>query len=171
MRELMVRDFIFPIVTAEPTATGERKFRDFLGSGFLIGKRGYALTATHVVPPESKEEIGALFVENDKWVFYPLVGREAHPAHDVTVLQLSPEREWQSPLRLRNRWEGSSAKYDQWGYPIDALYDIVEEKTMRAVPRPDMVFVQGYIRRRISRAMSIPNVKGDQFFEVSELAG
>jgi hypothetical protein len=42
---------------------------------------------------------------------------------------------------------------------------------MRVTPRPDLVFVQGYVRRRISRTLAIPNVKGDEFFEVSALAG
>ena len=171
MRELKVRDFIFPLVTARRTDAGGREFKEFLGSGFLIGKRGFGLTATHVAPPQLDDEIGALFVEDDKWAFYPLEAREAHPAHDVTILRLSTGREWQSPLRLRNCWEGSSTKYDQFGYPVDALYDIVDERVMRVVPRPDMVFVQGYVRRRISQTMPIPKVKGDQFFEVSELAG
>lgn len=170
MRELRVRDFIFPLVTARHTSTGETEFKGFLGSGFLIGNRGYALTATHVAPEGVADEIGALFVEDDKWAFYPVEKREAHPQHDVTVLCL-PKAEWKSPLRLRNQWEGSSAKYQQFGYPVDALYDIVDERTMRAVTRPDMVFVEGYIRRRISQSLPIPNVKGDQFFEVSELAG
>jgi hypothetical protein len=48
------------------------------------------------------------------------------------------------------------------------LLEIVEEGHAR--PRPDLVYTQGYIRRRISD-IPIPGIRGNGFFELSEVAG
>jgi hypothetical protein len=54
-----------------------------------------------------------------------------------------------------------------WGYPEDVAIELVEED--HVVHRPDLIYAQGYIRRRISH--EIPSIKGTQLFELSEVVG
>jgi hypothetical protein len=43
-----VRDYIFPIITAQ-MVDSEQNVKRMLGTGFLIGNQGFALTAKHVI--------------------------------------------------------------------------------------------------------------------------
>jgi hypothetical protein len=52
------------------------------------------------------------------------------------------------------------------GYPENLLYEVVEADAV--IPRPDLIYTQGYIRRRISS--ELPGLKGNAFFELSEIA-
>jgi hypothetical protein len=54
-----------------------------------------------------------------------------------------------------------------WGYPEDVAMELVERG--RTVFRPDLIYAQGYIRRRI--AHEIPSIQGNQLFELSEVVG
>lgn len=58
-------------------------------------------------------------------------------------------------------------KYRMFGYPEDATYEIVSGST--AIPRPDLIYVEGYIRRRTNH--EIPSLIGRSFFELSDVAG
>ena len=55
----LIRDYVFPLGRLERQGDDWR-FAEFLGTGFLIGDRGVALTASHVVP--DAERVGAMFV-------------------------------------------------------------------------------------------------------------
>jgi hypothetical protein len=55
--------------------------------------------------------------------------------------------------------------------PEDTVYEIVDEAISDvAKPRPDLVFSEGHVRRRISD-VPIRDIKGSRFFELSDAAG
>ena len=84
--DLKVRDIVFPLILAEQTKVGESKMVAFLGTGFLIGSEGYALTAAHVVDikVEANQAIVALFVnkETNKWEIFNADKADTHPTGD-----------------------------------------------------------------------------------------
>jgi hypothetical protein len=92
---------------------------------------------------------------------------EKHLTEDVAVMKLQ-EPIGASWLQLAGTWQGQTAPYRQFGYPTDVLFEVVEDGHAR--PRPDLVYTQGYIRRRIS-GLPIPDIRGSGFFELSEVAG
>lgn len=159
-----LRDVVLPVVTIDPGADGVWLQR-FLGSAFLIGSRGYALTAAHVIPAEG-DGLAVLAADDAGWRAHLVEGWEAHPTEDVAVLKvagpLTPS--WMS---LAGSWEGQSLPYRSWGYPASVMYEIVDNGLAR--PRPDLVYTQGYIRRRVSSPL--PGLVGSQFFELSESVG
>lgn len=168
-----VRDFVFPIVTVGSTRhNGELSYKDFLGTGFLIGNRGFAITASHVIA-KREEHIAAMFVSQENcWVAFVIQNVEHHPCEDVCILRL-PGESWKSPFRMRKQWEGASHDYHMFGYPIDVLHEDLSrmDAESRITPRPDLIFTKGYIRRRVTMDLQIPGVKGTNFFEISEVAG
>ena len=165
-----IRDFVFPLATAEKSEQ-QYAFRLFLGSGFLFGNKGFALTAAHVIEKYVNELLITMFVgEDNKWYAFEISNNETHPKEDVAILKIQGGQ-WKSPFRMRNKWEGSSARYQMFGYPEDAVYDLTDSSSNKVAPRPDLVYTEGYIRRRITFNPGIPNVKGDSFFELSEIAG
>ena len=165
-----IRDFVFPLATAEKSEQGYA-LKSLLGSGFLFGNKGFALTAAHVIEQDASELLITMFAgEDNKWYIFEVSNNEFHPKEDVAILKIEGGQ-WKSPFRMRNRWEGSSARYQMFGYPEDATYDLTDSSNSKVTPRPDLVYTEGYIRRRISFNPGIPNVKGDNFFELSEIAG
>ncbi len=172
-----VRDYIFPLVTAQKY-TGGYTYKEFLGSGFLFGNNGFALTAAHVIGhvinranTSPNDTVVVMFVaEDEKWYAFEVLQAELHPTEDVAILKIDGAP-WKSPFRMRNKWEGSSAKYHMFGYPEDAVGDLINPEEGRIIPRPDLVYNAGYIRRRLSFNPGIPRVKGENFFELSEIAG
>lgn len=165
-----IRDFIFPIVTANKE-NGGIQILDFYGTGFLIGKRGYALTASHVVNIYNGI-IGALFVTaENKWTFLEIDQIESHPSEDVAVMHIvNPDYEWKSPFLVDEK------KYYGWGnfllggYPSDVTWEIAFEENGRKM-RPDLVHIKGNIRRRYSREINNEQTRGNHFYELSEIAG
>jgi hypothetical protein len=160
----LIRDVVLPVVTTTPDGDG-LALQHFLGSGFLIGPRGYALTAAHIIPPEA-DGLAVLTASGAEWRAHVVEGCEAHPTQDVAVLKvvepLTPSR-----ISVAGAWEGQSLPYRSWGYPESVMYEIVDNGVAR--PRPDLVYTQGYIRRRVSWSLSA--LVGSQFFELSEAAG
>lgn len=165
-----IRDFVFPLATAEKNDRGY-EHKAFLGSGFLFGNKGFALTAAHVIEKHLSELIISMFVgEDNAWYAFEVLEHELHPKEDVAIIKINGGP-WCAPFRMRNKWEGASAKYQMFGYPEDALYEKIDENTGRATPRPDLIYTEGYLRRRLTFNPGIPGVKGDSFFELSEIAG
>jgi hypothetical protein len=161
-----IRDLVFPIGTAEQRAD-RIHINNFLGSAFLIGNRGFALTAAHVILGSENERLVGMFCPaSGGWFGFEVIAREVHPTEDVAVLQLDGGP-WKSFLRLSNSIEHASCRYRLFGYPGDAAYERVQQG--RAVLRPDLIYNEGYIRRRISE--EIPQLRGQSFFELSEVAG
>jgi trypsin-like peptidase len=161
-----IRDFVFPIGTADQRADGIH-IKNFLGSAFLIGNRGFALTAAHVILGSKNERLVGIFCPSaGGWFGYEVVARETHLSEDVAVIQLDGGP-WKSFFRLSNSVEHASCRYRLFGYPEDAAYELVQQG--RAVLRPDLIYNEGYIRRRISN--EVPQLRGRSFFELSEIAG
>jgi S1-C subfamily serine protease len=161
----LIRDYVFPLGRFEPDGGGLR-FAEFLGSGFLIGDRGFALTASHVV--SEVERVGAMFVlPNTEWRALAVLQVERHPIEDVAVIRLEAGP-WHSFIQLSGEWTGASSEYLAWSYPDDVLRELVAAG--RVVMRPDLVYTQGYVRRRLS-SVPLDGIRGREFFELSEAAG
>ena len=161
-----IRDYVFPIATVA-SIDNSFAFKEFLGTGFLIGNRGFALTAAHVVQQFDNQEIVAMFVlDSGEWLGVPIKNFEMHKHEDVAVIKVQGNT-WKSLFKLSNTFEGSAVKYRMFGYPDDIIHEIVSGG--RAQPRPDLIYTEGYVRRRVS--FELPAVIGTSFFELSDVAG
>ena len=161
-----IRDFVFPIATVAPSEEGAAVKR-VLGSAFVIGKRGFALTAKHVISGHDSERLAGVFaLPNGEWWGFEITSRDEHPTEDVALVHLS-DGPWRSFFRLSNTFENSSCKYRLFGYPDDTTFELHEGT--RAIVRPDLVYNEGYIRRRFTG--SLPAIRGNSFFELSQVAG
>ena len=160
-----IRDYVFPIATVS-IDNGVRSFKRFLGTGFFIGNRGFGMTAAHIAQNIKNENVVAIFASKSGWSVFPINYVEIHSHEDVAVVKIEGDS-WKSFFRLSNTWEGSAMRYRMFGYPEDATYEIVSGE--RAIPRPDLIYAEGYIRRRTNH--EIPNMIGKNFFELSDIAG
>jgi hypothetical protein len=160
-----VRDYIFPVALCRRSGDGEFAVDQVIGTAFFIGNRGFALTAGHVVPDKSALLVG-MFVLGGSWHGFTIPEWELHPKEDVAILKVS-EGPWKSFFRLSNTDEHASCKYRLFGYPEDTTHEMVEGG--RTLIRPDMIYNEGYIRRRFSS--TLPAMTGQSFFELSEVAG
>lgn len=166
MQSDAIRDFVFPVASVSRDASGVA-LKEFLGSAFVIGNRGFALTAAHVILGHESEDLVGLFIDsNGKWIGGTIVQCEAHPTEDVAVLRVEGDQ-WRSFFRLSSNVEHASCRYFLFGYPEDVALEVVVEN--RAILRPDLIFNAGYIRRRLT--MPVLSLRGTGFFELSEIAG
>ena len=79
-----IRDYVFPIFTLKEGERGYR-FDQFLGTAFLIGSSGFALTAAHVVRGKSGFMTG-VFVKEERYAPFPVESQELHPNEDVALI-------------------------------------------------------------------------------------
>jgi hypothetical protein len=130
-------------------------------------EQGFALTARHVISDFDEEKLIAVFApQSGGWCAFEITGREMHTTEDVALIKIDGTS-WKSFFRLSNSSEHASSKYRMWGYPDDATFEIVAGN--QAIPPPDLVYNEGYIRRRYTGAL--PVIRGTSFFELSEIAG
>ena len=160
-----IRDYVFPLCIAEKKEEGI-EFKKFLGSGFLIGNNSFAITAAPVID-EVDGDIFALFIDEDnQWLAFDISESEIHAEEDVALIKVNYQ-----PLHsffcLNNAFETQSLEYKQFAYPDDMMYEL--EDFGRATGRPDMIYLQGYIRRRTNHP--IPNMRGKSFFQLSQIGG
>jgi hypothetical protein len=160
-----IRDYVFPLVTTK-NEMGGLSLKHFLGTGFLIGDRGFGMTAAHIVQKFAGENVAALFASGSSWLAVPVIHTQMHATEDVALLKVEGDS-WKSFFRLSNTHEGSSMKYRMFGYPEDVTYEIVSGD--QATFRPDLIYTEGYIRRRTNH--EIPKMIGKSFFELSDIAG
>lgn len=168
-----IRDFIFPIVTVKKDGANTLKITSFLGTGFLIGNRGYALTCSHVIK-EYNETIGALFVDNNKWVFLFFDKIEQHLTEDVSIIHINnPDYIWKSPFLIDKNKQYGWLDYLMGGYPNDVVWEniINTDNGYEIQLRPDLISIKGYVRRRYSGDLGIKGIKGSNFYELSTIAG
>jgi hypothetical protein len=164
-----INDYIFPIALIERKLPEKSRINQVLGTAFIIGNRGYAITCSHVIEKNvlNKDKfLAGLFVHQNKWIFSKIIQYESHPTEDVAIIKLSMDQ-CHSFLQVVDRKEYSSLSYRMFGYPVDVAYEL--EKEGRCLTRPDLIYTQGYIRRRIN--FPILRLKGTKFYEISELAG
>ena len=147
----------------------------FLGSGFLIGSRGYALSASHVVqvlvPPE--HAIVGLFANTttNKWSIFNADTCEHHATEDVALLKMRSDA-WEGfGLKISFAKQFASLQYRLFGYPSANLYENVNDtdSSGAVLGRPDLIFSAGHVRRRVSFAL--PAVRGTSFYELSQPVG
>ena len=170
-----IADYIFPLVRANKKQNGHYEYLELVGTAFLIGQDGFALTAAHVIEQcfDNREERGVvlgLFWANEGWHVEEISIYEKHPVHDVGLIKLN-EGNWKSFLELDANLQNSSCEYHCWGYPHETAKE-VQQLYQNVIERPDLIFSQGYVRRRISREL-YPTIifRGNQFYELSEQVG
>ena len=163
-----VRDFVFPLAQASQSPDGSIRYERYLGTAFFIGKRGFALTAAHVL--DARDPKHALLVglfADDGWYAFQVDGVECHPTEDVAILRVDGGP-WNSPFRASGTWEGASREYQLWGYPLDAALVDTNVAGKVTSTTPDLVYFKGYVRRRITRSLN--GLTGASFFELSQPA-
>lgn len=159
-----IRDYVVPLITINADSGS---MKSFLGTGFFIGTRGVIVTAAHVIRAAGEDRVHPLFAEEDGWQVVPPEAAESHPQHDIAVIKVSGGP-WRSIFRLSDQWHGSSAPYALWGYPDDVTREIVDHGMAQF--RPDLVYVEGYVRRRVDARVLPPPFSGSHF-ELSDPAG
>lgn len=169
MPDIPINEFVVPVVEAVPEAPYARVTR-YRGTGFLFGARGAVLTAEHVVRNPNDELAIATPNPAGGLRLWSLQGIEPHETEDVAVglVQLGAVLP-QSPLRILGEPQNSSASWMLWGYPEDVMRDLIVDDV--AIERPELVFVSGYIRRRMPTDVAIPQVRGRALYESGGLAG
>lgn len=172
-----IKDYIFPVSrVTNNVATNTSELKALIGTAFFFGQNGYALTAAHVIDqldenrdPE-KEQVAGIFNEADNWTSVTIEKMEKHPTEDVGIIKLTGN-DWHSFLQITPQPFFSTYPYECWGYPHEVSNELLmlDEE---AKPKPDLIFTQGYIRRRISRELFPTMIyRGTSFYELSETFG
>jgi len=168
----LVRDFVFPLVSSS-FENSEFKFIKLLGTAFLIGNQGYALTCQHIIDNSKDNSIAGCFVGEDTyWYGFQINEIEFHPFHDVALIKLNGGN-WKSPFCLTSDKLWAWRDFYLCGYPDSVLYEDINNKDVlgNPLPRMDMVSIKGSIRRIIPRELNIKGIKGNRFYELSIIAG
>jgi hypothetical protein len=157
-----IRDYVLPLIEARKN--GEVfEFKRFHGTCFLIGAEGYALTNAHVLGAEKENVLGVLNIPNDEWSFHEVTESETHPTEDVALLHI-PTVSYPSFMKISSASEYSSFPYMQWSYPENVVGELEEDGHIQN--RPDLVYLQGYIRRRMTDIL-IPGINSKSLYELS----
>lgn len=173
----LITDYIFPLIKAKKDPnTGNFVYEELIGTAFFIGNRGFALTAGHVIDqllenhnPE-KDAIIAIFNTHPSWTVFEIRSFEKHPTQDVGLIKVDGTN-WKSIITITDKPQHSACEYHCWGYPheIAKEYQKLEENSDE---RPDIIFTQGYVRRRITGDLYPTMIfKGTAFYELSETVG
>ncbi len=171
---LLVRDMIFPLILCRQNGEGTVELVEFLGTGFLIGNKNYALTAGHVVNVNISVNtaIVAMFVGDDcKWRVQDAHIVAIHPKEDIALLLIGGDHTKKPNFQPCLDKQYSGFQYKLFGYPQVNFYENTETRDMcgRVLGRPDMIFSEGHIRRRTS--WELLNIKGTQLYELSTPVG
>ncbi|WP_447778734.1 S1 family peptidase [Variovorax boronicumulans] len=166
-----IRDVVLPIFLGS-WKKNEFEYRTITGTAFSIGKRGFALTAAHVIDQIADDggdsAVGAIDADG-RWTPIRILSSEKHPSEDVAIVQLSevPHPSW---LVVSGEKENQSCTYDSWGYPI-VIAELSKKYEEEGMDSPELVYTHGYIRRRISRGLPMSVYRGAAFYEISDIAG
>lgn len=170
LNSLPIRDFVIPLGSLDQNSCFQLE-----GTGFLIGSSGLVVTAGHVADALRRGgKPVALFISGDKWEYVGITDLENHPSEDVAALRLSGTG-WSSIHRISGAKEFASQEVMLWGYPERVAHEVRRESSDPFLREnginPDLIYMKGYIRRRLSRNMPTGNLIGSSFFEISEAAG
>jgi hypothetical protein len=146
------------------------------GTAFMVGARGFMLTAAHVAEAlRTKTRPIAMFMDHTGAPqTAEIVDFECHQTQDAAVLKLE-DGEWGSIHDLSPERQFGSAEVMMWAYP-----EVVAKERQNTVPpghpeaskvEPDLIYFQGYIRRRVSREFPVAILRGNAFYEVSQIGG
>ena len=175
LKDTPMRDLIFPIGVFTKDSNGDFDMVSFLGTGFVFGTEGYALTAAHVIAYELEEEhlLMGMFVNaiTNHWEGQAIEVCDIHPKEDVALLRLSNYRLTERALEISLDKHFAAFDYKLLGYPQANLCENPEirDELGRVLGRPDLIYSSGHIRRRIS--FSVPGVKGNSLYELSQPVG
>jgi hypothetical protein len=165
-----VRDLVAPVFLGR-WHDASFEYGASAGTAFLIGDRGYAITAAHVIDQIASDGRNSVvgFVNDTEWVPFRITAQEKHPSEDVAVIQLEAPRiaSW---LVISDKSENQSCTYDAWGYPF-AIAELSRKYEEHQLESPDLVYTSGYVRRRISKPLPVSIYRGTAFYEMSEVAG
>jgi hypothetical protein len=173
VRTQSIHDHVFPLVTRHSNGT-----ESMAGTAFIVGTRGYALTAGHCLPGPDETLSGMFLIAEPhngsmrgRWALEPIAAHESHPREDVGILRLTTPALPCAFLRLSARRRGPETEYQSWGYP-ERGYDYINlPEEGRPLPRPDLIYTKGYVRRVVNRAGVFLSARGAALLEVSEVAG
>jgi Trypsin-like peptidase domain len=162
-------DYVFPVVAITRTGPQTIDYRGLLGTGFLVkGKEGLGLTAGHVADSIVAGQAAAAFQdESGEWHARAITVAERHPSDDVALVHVE-DVSWESPLFVTTASEYGSSHYSMWGYPLDVTNE--QEIDGRIAPRPDLIFSEGHIRRRLTD-VKFRGITGRKMYELSNVAG
>jgi hypothetical protein len=163
-------DHIFPIfdVTETPSSA---ELVGYLGTAFLIGRRGFAMTAAHVFTNMRGNVARAGFPDEVGLRGHAVTAVESHATEDIAILSLAspPLPSRGSIVRITEVEATASFPYQLWGYPEDAAYELVDGNLKNQL-RPDLVYSAGHIRRRMTN-VPLPSIRGAHLIELSTVAG
>jgi hypothetical protein len=172
-----VRDFVLPVCNLGHDEEGNvvKDDAQLVGTCFLIGRRGYALTAAHVLR-QVKNDIARVLIPNPQgWDACLIRLGEAHPTEDVGLLKIDLPRPITSPVLFAANEPPPSLEYSMWAYPEVIAREIEShERPPDSLDfNPSPVYFRGYLRRKLNYS---PNPSfdiyiGKHFYEVSEIAG
>jgi hypothetical protein len=171
-------DVILPLMRAKFKDEHKQiiEVADLFGTAFLIGKRGYAITAGHVIDQlhdelDPEKEAITTHVHNIHGLFpFEVIGFERHPTQDVGIIKINHDS-FTSWLEIDQIRQMASAEYHSWGYPIETAKE--KGKLVDGYPPvPTLIFTKGYIRRTINREIYPTMIYfGNAYYEVSDLGG
>lgn len=171
----LIRDLVFPLALAEKVGEDEVKMVAFLGTGFLFGSKGFALTAAHVVDFKvgKNQAIIGMFVNEvtNKWTSYNAKVCDIHPKEDVALLKMGGEHWKDTTIKISFEKQFSSFEYKLFGYPNANLLEDVDSRDAdgKVLGRPDLIYSAGHIRRRTN--FPLPGIKGRCLYELSQPVG
>ncbi|WP_315701870.1 MULTISPECIES: serine protease [unclassified Bradyrhizobium] len=171
-----VREFILPVCDAkiedgQVVAEGSK----LVGTCFLIGSRGYALTAAHVID-QMDESAARVFVPDPVgFDVSNITEHEKHSDEDIGILKIDLPRPIISPIIFADHEPPPSYEYSMWAFPEVIAEEVRYHDWPRDLPqfRPAHVYFRGYVRRKLSHSPnpSFSSYVGKHFYEVSEIAG
>ena len=157
-----VRRWIFPLVATRPAPHDPEGIEvEFRGTAFLLrGLGGLAVTARHVADALGEAPAG-MFVDDPEGtprrhpISVEVVDR--HPVEDVAYLQVDNGGDDRgSPLAFRDAQHHPASRWWTLGYPTDSQYELTGADG-RALPTIDLVYAEGYVRRRVTdRDLLVP---------------
>lgn len=167
-----IANFVLPIARVRPGKEHETlEFVALLGTCFLLADAGgLAMTAKHVAQEFVIGEAAVMFNRNGTWEPAGIVGVEPHPFEEVALIRLEPG-EYVSPFRLSRFHAHASSHYMVWGYPDAILRDLPPGRDGVTLPRPDLAYSEGRIRRRLTDVPLVHGPSGAKFYELSTIAG
>lgn len=166
-------DVIIPLIRATKLPDNKLDPNGLYGTGFLIGNRGFGITCAHVIEQlengkSNDQYLITEFRDNIRKPYF-LKDIECHDEHDVAVFRVdSPElKSW---FHIINTPENSAVEYHSWGYPCETAKE-PQKIISTNYEFPELIFTQGYVRRRIDRVLTSSLYRGNSFYEISEQAG
>ena len=169
-----VADFILPVCDIGHDVGGSvvAETAKLVGTCFLIGSRGFALTAAHVLK-QVENDIARVLVPDGAGAWDACLIRkgQVHPTEDVGILKIELPKPIVSPITFAPEEPPPSAEYNMWAYPEV----IAQEVRYHGLPagsldfNPSAVYFRGYLRRKLpySPNPSFDMYVGNHFYEVS----